>query len=192
MVEDAASFIQAQAHSPVIFAGLSMGGMVGQGLAAAYPDLLSHLIIANSAGTYTPAQRDVFLQRPNLVLAKGMAAIADGTMERWFSADFRTNEPEQVNATKAVLLHNQPAAYAYSAQAVAHIDFRADWASIKCPTLLIGSDADLATPLACSEQIHAGLVNATRKQLVNIPSVGHLSVIEKPDAFAQAMLSFLQ
>jgi 3-oxoadipate enol-lactonase len=192
MVDDTANLLKSQGLSKVIFAGLSMGGMIGQGLAAKYPELVEQLIIANTAGAYPLAFREVFLQRGVLVAEKGMDAVADAAMERWFSASFRAAQNPLIAKTRATYLSNDTRSQSQAISAVAHIDFRADWAAITCPTLIIASDEDLATPPALAEQILAGLVNSPRKQITPVNGVGHLSVIEKPEAFANAILNFVQ
>jgi 3-oxoadipate enol-lactonase len=93
LVDDAARLIREWGRGPVVFVGLSMGGMVGQGLAIRYPELVRALVLANTTGQYPAAARQGMAQRIAAVEQGGMAAVADTVIERFLHADFRAAEP---------------------------------------------------------------------------------------------------
>ena len=73
------------------FCGISMGGGVGQWLGANAPDRIGKLVLANTTAVFgTPA---IWQGRLDLALSQGMAALADGTVERWFTPQFRQSAP---------------------------------------------------------------------------------------------------
>src|SRR5690606_29683357 len=84
--EDAAAVIRSLDRGPVVFAGLSLGGMVGQALAARHPGLLRGLVVINSAAHY--ADRSLWDTRMQAVKAGGMPAVAEGSLDRWLSPAF--------------------------------------------------------------------------------------------------------
>jgi 3-oxoadipate enol-lactonase len=92
LADDAAGLIGEQAAEPVHFVGLSLGGMAAQALATRHPALLKSITIANSASWYDAADRALWQARIDTVLARGVAAIADGAMQRWFTPEFRADE----------------------------------------------------------------------------------------------------
>ena len=61
-------------------------------------------------------------------------------------------------------------------------------ASIHCPTLVVVGEEDIATPRALSEQLQQGIAGA---ELSVIPRAGHLSNIEQPELFNEALATFL-
>ncbi len=72
--------------------GLSMGGMVGMWLGAFAPERIKKLILSNTSAHM--ADRALWNERIATVRAKGLAALADATMERWFTKEFREHSPQ--------------------------------------------------------------------------------------------------
>ena len=192
LADDAASLISAQVAGPVHFVGLSMGGMTAQALAANYPQLVKSIVVANTACWYDEAARAMWDARLNTVHAQGVAAIADGAMQRWFTpeflADLAGGGAARVAALRQQLEKTDALAYAASCAAIAGIDFRVSNSRIQCPALVIGGTRDEATPVALSEAIVGSITGA---QLRTMPAA-HLSAVEQPEAFAQLLESFFE
>ncbi len=192
LADDAAGLIAEQAVGPVHFVGLSMGGMTAQALAAAQPQLLNSIVIANAASCYDGAARALWQARVDTVLGQGVAAIAEGAMQRWFTPEFRADEAnggaQRVAALRLQLEKTDAAAYAASCEAVAQIDFRASNRRIRCPALVIAGMRDEATPLAMSEAICHSIEGAQLRTL----DAAHLSAVEQPQAFAQCLQEFFE
>jgi 3-oxoadipate enol-lactonase len=188
LAEDAAELIRAQAPGAVHFVGLSMGGMVAQALAASQPQLLKSIVIANAANYYDEAARALWQARISTVRTQGVAAIADGAMQRWFTPEFRADQAgaARVATLRLQLEKTDAAAYAASCEAVAGIDFRASNAHIACPALVIAGTRDEATPLALSQAIAGSIAGAQLHTL----EAAHLSAVEQPQAFARLLESF--
>jgi len=189
--DDAAALIRAQAQGPVHFVGLSLGGMTAQALAVRHPALVQSITIANSAACYDDAARAMWQARVDTVLAKGVAAIADGAMQRWFTPGFRADEAgggaKQVAALRARLEQCDAKAYAASCGAVAAIDFRSSNSRIACPALVIGGTLDEATPVAMSQAIADSIAGAQMRTI----AAAHLSAVEQPEVFVQLLEPFL-
>lgn len=191
LADDAAAFIRAHANGqPVHFVGLSMGGMTAQALGARHPELVRSLTIANSASHYDDAARAMWQARIDTVLANGVAPIADGAMQRWFTPEFRADQAHggaaKVAALRAVLEATAPVPYAAACDAVAKIELDAGNARITCPTLVIAGSRDEATPPAMSQAIAERIPGA---QLVSLDAA-HLSAVEQPEAFAALLTEF--
>lgn len=192
LAEDAAGLIKVQTEGLVHFVGLSMGGMVAQALAASQPQLLKSLVIANATNYYDEAARALWQARIATVRAQGVAVIADGAMQRWFTPEFRADQAgggaARVAALRGQFEKTDAAAYAASCEAVAAIDFRASNAAITCPALVIAGTHDEATPLALSQAIADSIAGAQLRTL----EAAHLSAVEQPQAFASLLESFLE
>ncbi len=191
LADDAAELIRAHASGqPVHFVGLSMGGMTAQSLGARYPELVRSITIANSASHYDDAARIMWQARIDTVLAQGVAPIADGAMQRWFTPEFRADQTHggaaKVAALRAVLEATAPVPYAAACDAVAKIDLNAGNARIACPTLVIVGSRDEATPPAMSQVMVDGISGA---KLVSLDAA-HLSAVEQPQAFAALLTEF--
>jgi 3-oxoadipate enol-lactonase len=191
LADDVAGLISAQDGAPVHFAGLSMGGMTAQALAARYPQLLKSIVVANAAMFYDDAARAMWQARVHTVQTQGVAAISDGAMQRWFTPEFRADEAggaRKVAALRRVLETTDAAAYAASCEAVSRIDFRTSNGAIQCPALVIAGTLDEATPVAMSEAICASIKGAQLRTL----SAAHLSAVEQSDAFADLLERFFE
>ena len=188
LLDDAARLIREWSAGPVVWIGLSMGGMVGQGLAIRHPELVRGLVIANSASRYPDAARPLWNERIAKVEQGGLEAIADMVIERYFSAGFRASQPDIVAAYRRQLLQTDPAGYAAACPAVRDVDWLDRLASIRCPTLVIAGREDVGAPVALSEAMQQRIPGA---ELVVIDAAAHLSVVEQPAAFGAAIDRFL-
>jgi len=186
LAEDAAAFIREQGGGPVHFVGLSMGGMTAQALAARHPALLASVTVANAAQHYDAAARALWQQRIATVRASGLAAIADGALQRWFTPEFRRVSTREVTRLRQVLEGTDPASYAAACAAVAAIDLAAGNARSTVPTLVIAGTRDEATPPALAEAIAAATPGARLQTL----DAAHLSAVEQPQAFAELLTTF--
>jgi 3-oxoadipate enol-lactonase len=183
LVDDAASVILNEVFvkggGPVHFVGLSMGGMVAQGLAARYPHLVKSIVVANSAMQYDEAAKALWRTRIDTVNRNGMSAIVDMALARWFGSAFMRANPAVVAEVTRLLLANDALSYARTCTAIAAIDFSKSNSSIACPTLVIAGERDEATPPALSHAIAASIKNA---KLMSIDAA-HISAVEAPTVF---------
>jgi 3-oxoadipate enol-lactonase len=183
LVDDAASVILnevfANGGGAVHFVGLSMGGMVAQGLAARYPHLVKSLVVANSAMEYDDAAKALWRARIDTVNRKGMNAVIEMALARWFGVEYRDANPTTIADVTRILLANDSHAYARTCAAISAINFSTTNPTIACPTLVIAGARDEATPPALSSAIAASIPNA---RLATIDAA-HVSAVEAPNAF---------
>jgi 3-oxoadipate enol-lactonase / 4-carboxymuconolactone decarboxylase len=166
------------------FCGLSMGGAVGQWLAIHAPQRLTALILANTSPKFgTPELWNI---RIKAVQEGGIQAVADGVMQRFFSADKVTCIAAQ--STRAILLSTDPKGYASCCAALRDVDTRTALGKITVPTLVIGSDRDPSTPWEGNSSILADNISGAKACKLN---TAHLSNLEHPHAFTGAVLDFL-
>jgi 3-oxoadipate enol-lactonase len=188
LVDDAARLIREWGRGPVVWVGLSMGGMVGQGLAIRHPELISKLVLANTAAKYPEAALAAWGQRIAAVEAGGLEAIANTVMERYFHAEFRATQTAAVAHARATLLRTKANGYVAACHAVAGVNWLDLVAHIKCPTLILAGALDVGAPVALSEAMAAQIAGS---KLVVMPEASHLSVMEQPEQFARELRAFL-
>jgi 3-oxoadipate enol-lactonase/4-carboxymuconolactone decarboxylase len=167
------------------FCGLSMGGGIGQWLAANAPERLTGLILANTSPTFGQAAN--WQTRIDAVRNGGMAAIADMAMQRFFSPETMQSRP-QAAAIRSILLGTNPAGYIGCCAALRDAGLTSSLAHITCPTLIIVGDRDVSTPWAGHGEALAQGIAGSR--VVHLPAA-HLSNIERPHSFTAALLDFL-
>ena len=168
------------------FCGLSLGGMVGQWLAVQAPQRIDRLVLANTSAYMGPPAN--WQARIEGVMARGMAPLAEASVARWFTPGFALRDPQTVAGIRAMLLANRPVGYAGCCAAIRDMDLRAVARLNALPTLVIAGDADPATPLADARFLADAAQDA---RLSVLHPAAHLSNVEQPGAFAQAVLDFL-
>jgi 3-oxoadipate enol-lactonase len=188
LVDDAARLIREWGRGPVVWIGLSMGGMVGQGLAVRYPELVKAVVLANTSSKYPEAAAAIFAQRVTAVRTGGLAAIVDSVLERYFSAAFRASQPEAVAVARGTVLRSDPVGYAACCQAVGGVNWLDRLSTVACPTLIIAGALDVGAPVAMSQAMAERIPGA---ELVVLEEASHLSVAEQPALFEQHLTAFL-
>jgi len=188
LVDDAARLVRRWGHGPVIWIGLSMGAMVGQGLAIRHPELVKALVLANTTARYPEAARAGWAQRIAAVEAGGMAAVADAVVERYLSAEFRAAHPQAARALRDQVLRNDPRGYVANCHAVQAVDWLDRLDRIRAPTLVIAGAHDVGATPPMARDIAQRIEGA---QFVLLET-SHLSVAEMPGNFAEAVLSFIE
>ena len=188
LADDAARLVREWGRGPVTWIGLSMGAMVGQGLAIRHPELVSKLVLANTTSFYPEAAKPGWAQRIATVQAEGMPAVAEMVVERYLHADFRAAETAATQAIRAAILRNDPAGYAASCAAVAGVAWQDRLAQIACPTLVVSGARDAGAPPAMGQAI-AERIPGARMEIID--GASHLSVLETPAAFDALLRGFL-
>jgi len=170
--------------SKFAFCGLSMGGAIGQWLGLNATDRLTSLVLANTAPKF--GERSNWETRIKMVSERGMAAIVDLAMQRFFSSQMVTTA--HASAIKSVLLGTDPMGYIGCCAALRDFDMRDKVRNILVPTLVISGDRDVSTPWAGNGELLAQEIpNARAVHL----AAAHLSNLEKPRSFLIALLEFL-
>jgi 3-oxoadipate enol-lactonase len=182
---DALAILDGLGIERVNWCGLSMGGMVGQWLGAHAPNRLDKLILSNTS-CYFP-DKSVWDGRIKLVREKGLAAIVDANMERWFTKAFRERSPETIQRIREMFLATKVDGYVGCGEAIRDMDHRPLLPRINVPTLVIAGRHDPATTLEASEFMAQHIPNA---QLV-VLDTAHIANMEQPKVYADTVLEFL-
>lgn len=186
LADDAAALLDALRIERVRLVGLSLGGMVAQRFAAAYPARVEALVLCATASRIgTPQMWD---QRIALVEREGLAAIVEPGMERWFSPRSRREQPDLVRGFATMLGRTPALGYAAACKAVRDGDLRADVALITCRTLVVAGADDPVTTPADGAELRAAVAGA---ELLVLDDAAHMLCAERPDAFNPALLAFL-
>ena len=165
-------------------AGCSMGGNVAQAFAADYPERVTALGLIDTTAWYGADAPAKFRERAETARAKGMRAMIDFQLTRWFSDDFRASRPDVLKRTFAVFVANDLDCYAASCGLLGAADTRAALGSFKMPVAIVVGEEDYATPVAMAKQLHEAIPQST---LTIIPGARHLTPIEFPDRIASEL-----
>jgi 3-oxoadipate enol-lactonase len=189
LADDAARLLRELDTGPVVWIGLSMGGMAGQELALRHPALVSAMVAANTTSSYPDEARAMWRQRIASVAEHGIGAIADMVMARYFHAGFRQTHAATVERFRRRLVSTSLEGYIGCCAAVGAVDTTGRLRRIAVPVLVVAGELDAGTPPAMAQQMAAGL---PRAQLRLLPQASHISAVEQPAAFARLVQEFLQ
>jgi 3-oxoadipate enol-lactonase len=167
------------------FCGLSMGGFTGMWLGRLAPKRIGKLILSNTAAKI--GDPIIWNGRIQTVLGKGMGAIVEGVLERWFTKTFREKEPQAVARVREMLMTTPPQGYAGCSAAIRDMDQRWDIGAIALPTLVIAGEHDPATTMKDGELIASRIAGSKFVKL----NAAHLSNIEQGKQYTDTIEKFL-
>ncbi|HET9109947.1 MAG TPA: 3-oxoadipate enol-lactonase [Ktedonobacterales bacterium] len=183
--QDVLDLYDALGISRASFCGLSMGGMVGMWLAANAPERVERLALCNTAARLGPPR--MWDARIEAVRARGMSAIAQAVLARWFTPSFLSADSLDVAAIRQMLANTSAEGYIASCEAIRDMDQREILAHITAPSLVITGAHDVATPPADGRFLANSIPGAQYLEL----EAAHLSNIEAASAFNDAIVRFL-
>ncbi len=185
LVADAEAVCDGLGLRDITFVGLSIGGLIGQGLAAKRPDLLRALVLMDTAAQIGTAQ--MWQDRIDRITRDGVAALADPILERWFTLGFRDTNPEFA-LWRNMLTRTTVAGYAGCCAAIAAADLTESTRALTMPVMAMAGDQDGSTP--------PDLVRATADlcgaDFHLIADAGHIPCVEQPAATAKLLTDFLE
>lgn len=169
----------------ITFVGLSIGGLIGQGLAAKRPDLVKALVLLDTAAKIgTP---EFWSARIEAIAKDGIAPMADGILLRWFTEDYRLNNPEFA-LWRNGLTRTTVQGYIGCCAAIAGADFTESTAHLALPMMVLCGDQDGSTP--------PDLVKATADlagaEFHLIKDAGHIPNLEQAPETARLINDFLE
>lgn len=186
LADDLAALLDALAIPSIRLVGLSIGGMVAQRFAAAYPHRVDALVLCATGSRI--GTREVWDERIGTIEREGIGAMVAGVMERWFTPRAHAEQPELVAGFATMLARTPASGYIAACRAIAAADLREDDARIAAPTLVVAGAGDDVTPPSSGEELCAAIRGA---QLVVLADAAHILCAEQPAAFDAAVLGFL-
>jgi pimeloyl-ACP methyl ester carboxylesterase len=173
-----------------VVGGLSMGGYISLAVAKVAPRRLDGLVLAD---TKAPADNEAGRAAREAMIAlvtdKGPEAVADMMLPKLTGATSQRDQPELSDAVRTLILRNTPEAIASAVRAMKLREDANGWiSSVTCPTLIVCGAEDVLTPPAESEAMATAIPGS---ELVAVPGAGHLSNLEAPMAFTEALTRFL-
>ena len=185
LVRDVERLLDHLGVKDAVFVGLSIGGMIAQGLAVKRMDMVRAMVISNTAAKIGTAE--MWNDRIMAVREGGISALSDAILERWFSKGFR--ETPEFALWKHMLERQPVEGYIGCCAAIAGTDFMTPTSGLRLPTLAIAGSDDGSTPPDLVRET-ADLIPGSRFELIR--GAGHLPCVENPDAYAALITDFLK
>jgi 3-oxoadipate enol-lactonase len=188
LVDDAIGILDELDFDRVHWVGLSMGGMIGQGLMLSCPDRIERLVLADTAAIIPDEAQPIWQERIDAVLKGGMQVVAESTLERWFTPNYLEQNPPEIDQIRQQILKTPVAGYIGCSEAIRRLNYLDRLSAIRKSTLIMVGADDFGTPVAASEAMHAQIKGS---KLVVIPHAAHLSNIEQAQIFNDNLITFL-
>lgn len=197
LADDAVALLDAlHVAGPAVVCGLSMGGYVAQHVAARYPERVAALVLVDTKlEADTPDARAARADLAGKVGRLGQAIVAEAMIPRLLApppheAGAAAGRAE-IEAFLRDTIGRQPVATIQAALAALgqRPDMTAAMAEVQVPTLLVVGAEDAITPPACLEAAEALM---PRARLLIVPAAGHMTPLEAPHVFNEAVLAFLR
>jgi 3-oxoadipate enol-lactonase/4-carboxymuconolactone decarboxylase len=168
------------------FCGLSLGGMIGLWIAANAPERVTAVVLANT----TPRVADpaAMETRRLAVIERGMSAVVDAAISRFFSPAMLAADAPEVAWARRTLRSTDPVGYAGCCAAIRDMDQTAVLPGVAAPALVIAGDLDVSMPWSAHGEVMALGIPGARA--VRLPAA-HLSNLEAPRAFSDAVFDHL-
>ena len=184
LADDVLALVKELKIEKAAYCGLSIGGMIGQTIALRGKGPFERMVLADTTHTQPPEALKQWEDRIRIAESKGMAALLDSTMERWFTAQFRSSPAAKKIA--ALILATPVAGYVGCGRAIMGLNTTARLKEIKLPVLAITGNDDGAA--AGTRYIGENVPGA---KFVGIAQASHIANVEQPEAFNRALREFL-
>lgn len=187
LADDLLQLLAAERIERCHFVGLSMGGMIGQVAVLRDPRPFASLVLADTSSRMPPEVQPAWEQRIAAATAQGMGAVAQATLERWFTEAFRMREPAAVARVDRLIRATPVAGYVGCSRAIMQLDVTGRLAQVRCPVLVVVGDKDPGTPPAMSEAIAKAIPGA---RLEVIADAAHFANVEQAGRFNALLHGF--
>ncbi len=183
LAKDSASLLDHLGIDAAFVAGHSMGGYVALAFAKVYPHRVRGLaLVASQTAADTPERKTGRYTEAHHIAEQGIGDTVEGMTSK-LSADSRVQK-----YVHDLMRKQKPAGFIGSLKAIAEReDMLSMLISASFPLLLIHGDADRLIPMERAREIKTAI---PRAQLVELAGLGHMPMLEFPQAVADALKSF--
>lgn len=169
--------------------GLSIGGMIGYGLAQDHGKRMLSLIACDARPDAPPDYQAYFQHRIDAARQEGMEALVALSIDRWFTPQTRASNPPSLDKVRQMIRTTSPMGHEGCCEALKMLAFGSRLGEIRVPTLIIGGGADKGAPPEVLAEAAKAIPGAKH---VVLPACGHISNVENTPAFNAALADFLK
>lgn len=187
LVSDLAGLCDELGIRKATFCGLSVGGIVCQGLWKSRPDLFRKLILCDTAPRI--GTTEIWAERIAGIEAGGLDSAADNAMARWFTPAFHEDRADDVAGYRLMMTRQSKAGYLSTCVALRDADLSEILPTIAVPTLVVVGDQDGSTP---PETVQAAADRIPDARFEVIEDCAHLPCVEQPEALAELIQAFMR
>jgi 3-oxoadipate enol-lactonase len=187
MADDVKGLLDALGVKQTHWAGLSMGGMIGQGFALKYPGIFQSMVLADTTSRRPPEAEKMWGDRIQTARTRGMDALVESTLARWFTEPYRNTHKDVMARIGDGIRRTPVAGFSGCCHAISKVDYLDRLKEIRIPALVMVGEHDHGTPPEAARAISRNLAGS---ELKIIPSAAHLSNIEQAEEFNKTLTAF--
>ena len=187
LTADVIALMDALAIKRASFAGISMGGMTALFLAERYSDRFDRIFPCDCGPASTPQSAQQWTERIDLGAEKGMEALVDQTINRWFPPESQATKAPVVDKVRNMIRTTKYDGFAGCAWALSDFDTRPGLSSIKNPIMCICGTKDATYP-----GMQAMIATIPGAKLTDIEGAGHIANVEQPEKFTKTIRDFIK
>ena len=185
LVKDAEALMDHLRVKDALFVGLSIGGMVAQGLAVKRLDLIRAMVLSNTAAKI--GQPAMWADRIEAVKKGGVKALSDAQLDRWFPKSF--HETDEFAFWKDMLEGTKSDGYIGCSAAISGTDFYTPTSGLRLPAIAIAGSEDKSTPPDLVRET-IDLIPGSEFHLIR--KAGHLPCVDQPERYLEILNGFIQ
>lgn len=171
----------------VTLLGVSMGAVTVMRCAALLGERIERVVCCDGQWASPPGAQALWQQRIDTVWAEGTRALADETLQRWFTKESIANNAQSVTAAREMIESTSAEGYAQCAAAMQEYDFKVDYPTLELPVLYVVGERDGKIPIVMREMAKA----TPHSKLIEIEKCAHLPNMEQAQAFNNVIQQFL-
>jgi 3-oxoadipate enol-lactonase len=184
LVKDVEALMDHLALKDAVFVGLSIGGLIAQGLAAKRLDLVRALVLSNTGAKI--GTRDMWNDRIASARQGGIEALTEATMQRWFTQAFRNSD--ELALWRNMYTRQPLEGFIGCSAAISGTDFITPTSGLRLAALGIAGSEDGSTP---PDMVREMMDLIPGSEFALIRKAGHLPCVEQPEEYARILSDFL-
>ena len=185
-VNDLIALMDSLEISNAVICGLSVGGLIAMRLSTVRPDLVSSLVLCDTAPKI--GTEPMWEERMEIARRDGMAGLLKANMERWFTQNFHTHHTAELDGYSNMFLRVPIEGYLGTAAAIRDTDLREDAAKIDLPVMCVVGEEDGSTPPELVLEM-ANMIPGADFKLIK--GAGHIPCVEQPHVLADTLTGFI-
>jgi pimeloyl-ACP methyl ester carboxylesterase len=191
MAADVRELLSALGIYRIVLVGLSMGGYVSLAFYRMYRETVSAMVLADTRATAdTPEAKERRYKSADKVEREGVSSITEDMVSALLGQTSLEQRPSVVGRVRAMIESNSPIGIAGAQRGMAARRDSTDLLpDVDVPVLVVSGAEDKLTPVAEAESMRRAIKGA---QLAVIERAGHLSNLECPVDFNDALLGFIE
>lgn len=185
LVRDVEGLLDHLGVRDALFVGLSIGGMVAQGLAVKRLDLVRAMVLSNTGAKI--GLPEIWKERIAEVEQGGVKALSGPQLDRWFPKSF--HDTEEFTFWKDMLESTKSDGYIGCSSAISGTDFYTPTSGLRLPAIAIAGSEDKSTPPDLVRET-IDLIPGSEFHLIR--KAGHLPCVDKPAEYLDILTGFIK